>query len=34
MSTPPLTTTSYVVLGLLAIRPWSSYELTQQMDAR
>ena len=32
MSTPPLTTTSYAVLGLLAIRPWSSYELTQQMD--
>jgi PadR family transcriptional regulator, regulatory protein AphA len=32
MSTPPLTTTSYAVLGLLAIQPWSSYELTQQMD--
>ena len=32
MSSPPLTTTSYAVLGLLAIRPWSSYELTQQMD--
>src|SRR5215469_17731912 len=32
MSTPPLTTTSYAVLGLLAVRPWSSYELTQQMD--
>jgi PadR family transcriptional regulator, regulatory protein AphA len=28
----PLTTTSYAVLGLLAIKPWSSYELTQQMD--
>jgi DNA-binding PadR family transcriptional regulator len=27
-----LTTTSYAVLGLLAIRPWSTYELTQQMD--
>jgi PadR family transcriptional regulator AphA len=27
-----LTTTSYAVLGLLAIKPWSSYELTQQMD--
>jgi PadR family transcriptional regulator, regulatory protein AphA len=27
-----LTTTSYVLLGLLAIRPWSTYELTQQMD--
>jgi len=32
MSTAPLTTTSYAVLGLLSIRPWSSYELTQQMD--
>jgi DNA-binding PadR family transcriptional regulator len=27
-----LTTTSYAVLGLLAIKPWSSYELTQQME--
>jgi DNA-binding PadR family transcriptional regulator len=32
MSTPPLTPTSYAVLGLLAIQPWSSYELTRQMD--
>lgn len=32
MSTSPLTTTSYAVLGLLAVKPWSSYELTQQMD--
>jgi len=32
MSTTPLTTTSYAVLGLLAVKPWSSYELTQQMD--
>jgi PadR family transcriptional regulator AphA len=32
VSTSPLTTTSYAVLGLLAIKPWSSYELTQQMD--
>jgi DNA-binding PadR family transcriptional regulator len=32
MSTPPLTATSYAVLGLLAVRPWSSYELTRQMD--
>ena len=31
MSTPPLTTTSYAVLGLLSVKPWSSYELTQQM---
>jgi DNA-binding PadR family transcriptional regulator len=27
-----LTTTSYAVLGLLGVREWSSYELTQQMD--
>jgi DNA-binding PadR family transcriptional regulator len=26
-----LTTTSYALLGLLAIRPWSTYELAQQM---
>lgn len=32
MSTSSLTATSYAVLGLLAIKPWSSYELTQQMD--
>jgi DNA-binding PadR family transcriptional regulator len=32
MSTSPLTSTSYAVLGLLAIRPWSTYELTRQMD--
>jgi PadR family transcriptional regulator AphA len=32
MSTATLTTTSYAVLGLLAVKPWSSYELTQQMD--
>ncbi len=31
MSTP-LTTTSYAVLGLLAVRPWSTYELIRQMD--
>lgn len=28
---PKLTTTSYAVLGLLSIRSWTSYELTQQM---
>jgi DNA-binding PadR family transcriptional regulator len=28
----PLTTTSHAILGLLAIKPWSTYELTQQMD--
>jgi DNA-binding PadR family transcriptional regulator len=27
-----LTTTSFAILGLLAIRPWSTYELTRQMD--
>jgi DNA-binding PadR family transcriptional regulator len=27
-----LTTTSYAVLGLLGIKQWTSYELTQQMD--
>ncbi len=26
-----MTTTSYAVLGLLCVRPWSAYELTQQM---
>ena len=26
-----LTTTSYALLGLLAIKPWSTYELTKQM---
>ena len=29
--TPPLTTTSYAILGLLAVKPWSTYELAQQM---
>jgi PadR family transcriptional regulator, regulatory protein AphA len=28
----PLTTTSYAILGLLAIRPWSTYELAKQME--
>lgn len=27
-----LTTTSYAILSLLAVQPWSTYELTQQMD--
>jgi PadR family transcriptional regulator, regulatory protein AphA len=26
-----LTTTSYAILGLLAVRPWSTYELARQM---
>jgi PadR family transcriptional regulator AphA len=29
---PTLTTTSYAILGLLAVQPWSTYELTKQMD--
>ncbi|SHN47019.1 PadR family transcriptional regulator [Cryptosporangium aurantiacum] len=33
ISSPPprLTTTSYALLGLLAVQPWTAYELTQQM---
>ena len=27
-----LTTTSYAILGLLAVRPWTAYELTRQMQ--
>src|SRR5919198_1204279 len=27
-----LTTTSYALLGLLALQPWSTYELAAQMD--
>lgn len=27
-----LTPTSYALLGLLAVRPWTTYELAQQMD--
>lgn len=27
-----LTPTSYAILGLLALRPWTTYQLTQQMD--
>ena len=30
-SAPRLTTTSYAMLGLLAVQPWTAYELTQQM---
>lgn len=32
MSTDSLTTTSYAVLGLLGIQPWTTYELAQQME--
>ena len=28
---PALTTTSYAILGLLAVKPWTTYELAQQM---
>jgi PadR family transcriptional regulator, regulatory protein AphA len=28
---PRLPTTSYAILGMLALRPWSAYELTRQM---
>jgi PadR family transcriptional regulator, regulatory protein AphA len=28
----PLSTTSFAVLGLLAIRPWTTYELARQME--
>ena len=31
MNPPRLTTTSYALLGLLSIQPWTAYELTQQM---
>lgn len=32
MAAKKLSTTSYAVLGLLALRDWSAYELTQQME--
>jgi len=31
-SPPPLTTTSYAILGLLAVKPWTTHELVQQVD--
>ena len=31
VSAPGLTTTAHAILGLLAIQPWTSYELTKQM---
>jgi PadR family transcriptional regulator, regulatory protein AphA len=30
-SPPSLPTTSYAILGMLALRPWTAYELTQQL---
>ena len=32
MARGSLSTTSYAILGLLAVKPWSTYELTQQME--
>ena len=33
MSSPPaLTTSSYSILGLLAVKPWTTHELVQQVD--
>src|SRR5215471_13786531 len=32
MGAPTLTPTSYAILGLLALKPWTTYELAQQMD--
>jgi PadR family transcriptional regulator AphA len=29
---PPLTTTSYAILGLLAVKPWTTHELVRQVD--
>ncbi|MDD7941440.1 PadR family transcriptional regulator [Actinomycetospora lutea] len=31
-SAPTLTATSYAILGLLAVRPWTTHELVQQVD--
>jgi DNA-binding PadR family transcriptional regulator len=31
-SAPPMTTTSYAILGLLAVKPWTTHELVQQVD--
>jgi DNA-binding PadR family transcriptional regulator len=32
MSSASMTTTSYAILGLLAIKPWTTHELVQQVD--
>ena len=29
---PSMTTTSYAILGLLAVKPWTTHELVQQVD--
>jgi DNA-binding PadR family transcriptional regulator len=31
-STPTMTTTSYAILGLLAVKPWTTHELVLQVD--
>jgi DNA-binding PadR family transcriptional regulator len=31
-SAPSLTSTSYAILGLLAVKPWTTHELVQQVD--
>jgi DNA-binding PadR family transcriptional regulator len=31
-SAAPLTTTSFAILGLLAVQPWTTHELVQQVD--
>ena len=31
-SAPAMTTTSYAILGLLAVKPWTTHELVQQVD--
>lgn len=31
-SAPSLTPTSYAILGLLSLKPWTTYELAQQME--
>jgi DNA-binding PadR family transcriptional regulator len=31
-SVPSLSTTSYAILGLLAVKPWTTHELVQQID--
>jgi DNA-binding PadR family transcriptional regulator len=30
--TPPVTTTSHAILGLLSLRPWTTYELAKQVQ--
>src|SRR5262245_24773439 len=32
MASSTMTPTSYAILGLLALKPWTTYELAQQMD--